>query len=403
MVGARAKVKVLHVHTRMIRGGGDENTLFVVNGVDPERYQVDLAVGSESEEEMLARVSPRVRVIMVPEMVRRISPRRDLVAGARLVRLIRSERYDIVHTHMAKGGMLGRFAARVAGAPVVIHTLDGQTFHPHLDPVRFAFFREMERVTARITDRFIVVGEELRDWYLGAGVGYPEQYEVIYSGMDLGVFWEARAGREGFESRVRASLGVEEGAPLVGKVARHTEGKGYEYFLDVAERVLDVRPEARFVALGSGERLEGFRQEIRSRGLEGKVIAAGFRSDIAEVMACLDVLVHTSLWEGLCRVLVQGAAVGLPIVTFEVGGAREVVLDGESGYVVPSKDVATMTWRVLSLLGAPEVARRMGEAGRKHVGDRWSIERSVSRVEQEYERALAKQAQERGRRSCGPI
>ncbi len=394
-------IKVLHVQARFIHGGGDENTLFTVNGLDPDRYRLDLAVGRESDQEMLSRVAPHVRVILIPELVRRISPKHDIATLIRLRRLIALQRYHIVHTHMAKGGMLGRLAARLARVPVIIHTIDGQSFHPHLDPWRFPMFKNMERVAATFTDAFIVVGEELRDWYQRAGVGTPAQYHLIHSGMHLEDFHAAARNRDRLEPRIRASLGVPAGVPLVGKVARHTEGKGYNYFLDLAEQVLRHHPEVRFVALGDGELLDWFQDEVCRRGLEGRVIAAGFRKDIAEVLACLDVVVLTSLWEGLPRVLVQASAAGVPVVTFDVGGAREAIRDGESGHVVPSKDISAMARRVVFLLEAPEMARRMGALGQRHVDVRWSTDLVVSRVAGVYEEMLARGGvREDG--SCGP-
>ena len=393
------KVKVLHVHTRLICGGGDEDTLVNVNRLDPGRYEVDIAVGGESDEAMIARVEPHVRVVRIPELIRRISPRHDLIAWTRLVHLIVSRRYHIVHTHMAKGGMLGRSAARIAGRCAIVHTIHGQTFHPHLSPTQYGLYLSLERVAGTFTDVFIAVGEELRDWYQHAGVGRPENYRIVHSGVPLEKFREAASKREALIPRVRASLGVPEGAPLVGKVARHTEGKGYTFFLDLAERLLARNPDVWFVALGGGELLETFKETIRKRGLQHRVVAAGFRSDIAEVLACLDVVVLTSLWEGLPRVLVEASAARVPIVTFQVGGAREIVHDGESGFVVPSRDVDTMADRVHTLLQDPQLARRMGAAGQRFADERWSIEQMVAGMEAIYEEVLTRKGLA-GRTAC---
>ncbi len=384
------KVKVLHVHTRLICGGGDEDTLVNVNRLDRSRYEVDLAVGGESEEAMIARVEPHVRVVRIPELVRRISPRHDLIAAARLFRLMMSRRYHIVHTHMAKGGMIGRFAARAAGRCAIVHTIHGQTFHPHLSPTQYGLYLSLERVAGTFTDAFIAVGEELRDWYQHAGVGKPERYRIVHSGVPLDKFRNAAARRDELLPSVRASLGLPQDVPVIGKVARHTEGKGYEFFLDLAERLLKRHPDVHFVALGGGELLEPFKQTVRARGLQDRVVAAGFRRDIAEVVACLDVVVLTSLWEGLPRVLVEASAAKVPIVTFQVGGAREIVHEGESGYVVPLKAVDTMAERVHTLLEHPDLARRMGEAGQRFADTRWSIEAMVSGVQAVYEDVLSR-------------
>ena len=381
-------LKVLHVHTRMIRGGADENTLFTVNGLDPRRFRVTLVVGGGSEPSMLAKIEPHVQVVEMPELVRDISPRNDMAAFRKLRRHMRAGRYDIVHTHTAKGGILGRFAARAAGVSIIVHTLHGSTFHGALDPVQYRLYWLLEKLTARFTQRIISVGEDLKDRYLTAGISSVERYAVIRSGMDLGQFWTAAAMSTAQKADVRRSLGVPADAPLVGMVARLEERKGYRYFIDMAERVLKQVPTAQFVGVGAGEQLDFLEAEVKRRGLSGQVHFPGFRADIAQVLACLDVAVLTSLWEGLPRALVQAAACSVPAVTFEVEGAREVVKDGVNGYVVPSKDVGQLADRVISLLAHPERARAMGIAGSSLVHDAWTIESMVRDITTVYE-ALA--------------
>jgi glycosyltransferase involved in cell wall biosynthesis len=156
----------------------------------------------------------------------------------------------------------------------------------------------------------------------------------------------------------------------------------------MAERVLKQVPTAQFVGVGAGEQLDFLKAEAKRRGLSGQIQFPGFRADIAEVLACLDVAVLTSLWEGLPRALVQAAACGVPAVTFEVEGAREVVKDGVNGYVVPSKDVDQLADRVINLLAHPDRARAMGMAGSALVHDAWTIESMVRDITAVYE-ALA--------------
>jgi glycosyltransferase involved in cell wall biosynthesis len=382
-------LKVLHVHTRMIRGGADENTLFTVNGLDPRRFQVTLAVGGGSEPSMLGKIEPHVEVLEIPELVRDVSPRNDIAAFNRLRRHMRDKRYDIVHTHTAKGGILGRFAARAAGVPIIVHTLHGSTFHGALDPVQYRLYWLLEKLTARFTDRIISVGEDLKDRYVTAGISTVEHYDVIRSGMDLRQFQAAAAMSAAQKAEVRRSLGVPADAPLVGKVARLEERKGYRYFIEMAEKVLKQVPTAHFVGVGAGEQLNFLNAEVTKRGLAARIHFPGFRPDIAEVLACLDVTVLTSLWEGLPRVLVQAAACSVPAVTFEVEGAREVVKDGVNGYVVASKDVERLAERVISLLSDRDAARAMGIAGSGLVHQGWTVESMVRDITEVYESLAA--------------
>jgi glycosyltransferase involved in cell wall biosynthesis len=386
-------ISVLHVLTRLIRGGADENTLLTVNRLDPSRFRVTLAVGGGSEAAMLAAVAPAVKVVELPDLVREVAPRRDVAALRGLRRLIRGERYDIVHTHTAKAGILGRFAARGAG-PIVVHTLHGSTFHGALGRTEYLLYWGLEKAAAGFTDRIITVGEDLRDRYLEAGIGRRDRYQLIRSGMELADFSAAAAMGPERRGEVRRSLGVPADAPLVGKVARLEARKGYRYFLDMAEAVLQRIPAAHFVGLGAGDEHAALRAEVERRGLTGRVHFPGFRRDIADVLAALDVAVLTSLWEGLPRVLVQAAASGVPAVSFAVEGAHEVVKNGVNGWVVPMRDVSAMTDRVVALLSDPARARAMGAAGRGLVCETWAADTMVREIADAYEELMAA----RGRR-----
>jgi|SoiMethySBSTD1v2_1073268.scaffolds.fasta_scaffold236552_2 glycosyltransferase involved in cell wall biosynthesis len=389
---ARLPIQVLHVHTRLIRGGADENTLLTVNGLDPRRYRVALAVGAGSEAAMLAKVASHVRLIEIPDMIREISPGHDLRAFQSLRRTIRAERFHIVHTHTAKAGILGRFAARAAGKPLpsIVHTLHGSTFHDALGRAAYVLYWGLEKAAAVFTDRIISVGEDLRARYLQSGVGRPGQYRVIRSGMGLTEF--AAASNLGAERRagIRRSLGVPADVPLVGKVARLERRKGHQYFLDMAELILRRVPDAHFIGLGAGVEHTALIAEVERRGLAGRVLFPGFRPDIAEVLAVMDVVVLTSLWEGLPRVLVQAAACGVPAVTFAVEGAREIIHDGVNGWVVPIRDVNGLSDRVAALLSDPDRARAMGAAGRALVRDAWTVESMIRDIAALYEELVGR-------------
>jgi glycosyltransferase involved in cell wall biosynthesis len=333
-----------------------------------------------------------VEVVEVPELVREVSPGRDVAAFRKLRRLIRDGRYDIVHTHTAKAGILGRFAARAAAAPVIVHSLHGSTFHGTLGRAQYLLYWGLEKVAAGFTDRIITVGEDLRDRYLEAGIGRPERYQLIRSGMVLSDFSTAAAMGAERRAAVRHSLGVPADAPLVGMVARLEPRKGYRYFLDLAETVLQRHPATHFVGLGAGEQHEDLRAEVERRGFGGQVHLPGFRSDIADVLAVLDVAVLTSLWEGLPRVLVQAAACGVPAVSFAVEGAHEVVKEGVNGWVVPLRDVPQMAERVVTLLSDPGRARAMGAAGRDLVRQAWAADTMVHEIAGAYDDLMAARA-----------
>ncbi len=389
--GELPPARMLHVITRLVRGGADENTLYTVRGLDPRRYVVDLVVGADSDPE-LVRSLDAARVRVLPQLVRDPNPLLDLVALVRLASWIRRERYQIVHTHTAKAGFLGRLAAALAGTPVVIHTVHGVTFPRHAPAPLRGFYLALERIAGRFTHQFIAVGEDMRRQYVEAGVGAPEAYETIYSGMPLDDYLEA--GRMTAEERwrLRAQLGYGPDHQLVVMAARLEARKGHRYLFEAVERVRARHPRLRVLILGDGPLRETLEADVGARGLAGVVHFFGHRTDLARVLAAADVSVLTSLWEGLPRVLVQSAAAGKPIVTFDVEGAWEVVRDGENGYVVPSRDVARFAERLEALLADRERARALGEAGPARVGADWRVETMVERLDDVYRRWIGERA-----------
>ncbi len=388
---AHPPIRILHVITRLIRGGADENTLHTVRGLDKRRYRVDLAVGEGSE---LAHIGPvdDVGIHVIPELVREPHPGKDVIALVKLAALIRRQHYHIVHTHTAKAGFLGRVAAAMVGAPIIIHTVHGITFHSHLSRVQRWFYLFLERVAARFTHQFVAVGEDVRDIYVRSGVGSAQAYETIYSGMPLQDYLDAGHMDEAERQALRAELGFEPDHRVVIMVARLEPRKGHTYLFQAVSRLKPLHPDLRVLILGDGDYRPMLEVECRALGIDGIVHFLGHRHDLPRVLAASDISVLTSLWEGLPRVLVQSAAAGKPILTFDVEGAWEIVRDGRNGFVVPSRDIDTFTTRLDSLLREAARARTLGEAGRQQVGDQWSVETMVERLDELYQKWTSRQA-----------
>ena len=383
--GEQPPIKMLHVITRMIRGGADENTLYTVRGLDPTRYTVDLVVGHGSETECLEGLDP-ARVTRLDALVREPNPIKDLVALVQLAWMIRRNRYQIVHTHTAKAGFLGRLAAALAGTPVIIHTVHGVTFHAHMPRWQRAFYLLLERIAGRFTHQFVTVGEDVKARYVEAGIGEAQAYETIYSGMPLEDYLSAGDMNDLDRARLRRELGLEPQHVAVAMAARLEPRKGHTYLFQAVERLQQEHPDLRVFILGDGVHRAELEAEVAARGLVSRVRFLGHRQDLAQVLAAVDVSVLTSLWEGLPRVLVQSAAAGRPIVTFDVEGAWEVVREGENGFIVPSRDVDKLTARLDTVLRDRLRARAMGRVGRQQVTDAWTVETMLDRLDAMYTR-----------------
>ena len=389
--GEQAPTRMLHVITRLIRGGADENTLYTVKGLDPRRYRVDLAVGEGSDLALLEGLE-HVTVHSVRDLVREPHPIKDLMALFRLARLMHKHRYQIVHTHTAKAGFLGRLAAAMVGTPSIIHTVHGVTFHDHLPRGQRAFYLALERIAGRFTHQFVTVGEDVKRIYLKEGIGKARAYETIYSGMPLDDYLAAGRIDAGERAALRAELGIAPGQIVVAMAARLEPRKGHVYLLEAVRRLKPFHPELRALVLGDGPIRGWLEEQARVLEVDDVVRFLGHRTDLPRVLAAVDVSVLTSLWEGLPRVLVQSAAAGKPILTFDVEGAWEVVRDGQNGFVVPTRDVGAFTARLDTLLRDRVLALELGRAGRDRVSRSWTVETMLERLDLLYQRVAARRA-----------
>jgi glycosyltransferase involved in cell wall biosynthesis len=382
-----SKNRICHVTTRFLTGGGTRRIIDLVNGLDQERYDVVLITGSNF---LLAQIQKltHCRHIVVGSLVRRIQPVLDSWALLQIACHLRRHRYDIVHTHHAKAGVLGRLAARLAGIPVVVHTLHGSTFHRFYSPIGQRVNVALERWLGRLTTHYISVSHALKDSYLGQGISKPERYSVIRSGMDLDVFREAGDLSASALRAKRNELGLEADDWVVGYVARFVDGKGHEYFIDTARLIARQNPKAKFLLVGDGYEEPRLRQLVKGYGLDEVLTFTGYREDVAEIIACFDVMMCTSLWEGLSQVWVQAGAVGRPIVAFDAGSTDEVVRDGANGFVVPLGDTVQLAEKTAYLLSDLDRARKMGAKGRDIIGDSWSVETMVQQTDALYQRLL---------------
>jgi len=375
---------VCHIITKLELGGAQENTLFTVSHLDPARFRPILIAGEPGLLDDEARKLPGVEFHRVPSLVRELRPLSDLRALAALTQLLRRLRPAIVHTHSSKAGILGRLAARLAGVPVIIHSIHGFGFTRYQSPpVRRALIA-LECLAARITTRFFAVSEANRRLGVELGLFADGRCAVIRSGVDL-----AAIRKTGVDTTAKKrELGLEPGRPVVGMVAPMKPQKAPLDFVRVAARVAAKKPDAQFLFVGGGELRGAMEAEIARLDLAKSFRLAGWRRDVPALMRCLDVFVLTSLWEGLPRVYLEALASGVPVVGTRVDGAAEVVRDGINGYLLAPGDVQGLADRVLVLLANPTLAADMGKRG-ESLPPEFDIHDMVRRQEEEYGRLLA--------------
>jgi len=388
---ANGRLKVLHLITRLIRGGAQENTLLTVALADRRRYQVHLASGPEGE--WLPRGDEVADCFhLIPSLTSPVAPKRDLAALRDLVQLIRRERFAVVHTHTSKAGLLGRLASWLCGVPVTVHTPHGTVLHDiYLTPRQQALAAWVKRRAARISDAIITVSDSERDGYLGWRIAPTGKFHTIYSGMDYSRFCRAgvpmpAAGRRG----LRSSFGLTEDDLVVLLPARYVPEKGHCFFFAAAEQVMEAMPQARIVLAGDGPLASQISDLRAASAFPQRIHLLGFRSDVLELMRAADVVVSASLSEGLPRAVVEALLLERPVVGTDAGGTREVLLDRLTGVLVPCADAGALAEGILYLLRRPHEAARMASAGREHVTPRFEARTMVERIERLYQECLAR-------------
>lgn len=387
MVSDSKKIRVLHIITRLIVGGAQENTIYTCHLLDPDRYEVDLVIGPQlgPEGELVSIVNrDRVGLTTMAPLVREINPRMDVRALFALEKFIRQGGYHVVHTHSSKAGILGRMAARRARVPVIVHTVHGWGFHDQMSGLKRRLYVAAEKFCLPMTDKLVVVTQLDADAGLRYGIGRPENYQRIFSAIDLE---EYRNVNIDIKAKKRA-LGLDPEAPVVGCVGRLSPQKAPEYFMRMAAAVAEKVPNAQFLYVGGGSLREPMEALIQDLGIEGKVVLAGLRRDVPELMNVMDVFVLLSLWEGLPRVFSQAMAAGLPVVASNVGGAAEVITHGDNGYLVAPADFLAPAGHVVQLLQDHALRERMGGRGRERVFPDFCVNHMVQQIDDLYVQLL---------------
>jgi len=352
--------------------------------IDQHRFPSDLMTGPQTGPEGELHGETRARGVTMrvePWLVREIHPIKDAVAFFRLYRFLRRGRYDIVHTHSAKAVDLGTPAAKLAGVPVIVHTLHGLPWNREQPSALYRLAVRLERMCARWSDALIVVAEPDRDEALAHGVGTPDQYVLIRSGIEIEAYRDVAVSR----GQARARIGVPEESFVVGSVGRLSPQKAPLDLVTAFERVARQHPEAQLVLVGDGPLRPDVEAAVARAGLTDRVHLLGLRRDVPEILRAFDVFALSSRYEGLPRVFPQAMAAGLPIVATSVDGAVDAVTPGCNGWLVEVGDLEGFAARLLELANDPEQAHRMGEQGRARV-EEFSAHRMVRQLEELYTR-----------------
>lgn len=382
------KIRVAQIITRMDWGGSPDLVRLICSHLDKERFEVTLICGatdypSRKTSEFLSGFG---KVVFMPELRRDVDFVSDLRALIRLYSYFRGKKFDIAHTHTAKAGALGRFAAFLAGVPVIIHTPHGHNLYGYFGRIFTWWITAVERVSAVWTSKILALTLLEKNDYLKYGIGKENSIEVVNTAVETDNYQRDSAAR----LQLRDAFHVPIGQSVVGMVGRLEKVKGPDIFVAAAKKVLSVRADVKFILFGDGSMRKELEDDVHSCGLEGRIVFAGWRDDIQQVMSMLDILVLPSRNEAVGLVLIEAQACGLPVIASNVGGVPEAIKDGQTGILVEPEDPDGLGNAVTRLLDDVRSRVRMGESGRIWAGERFKADIMVNRLTEVYTSLLKK-------------
>ncbi len=377
------RIRVLQMVTNLPVGGAQEHTLITIEKLDRKLFEVSLLCAPDGQWLERAQNIADLNLIFVNQLTRNIHLVNDLIAFIKIYQAIKKVKYDIVHTNSSKPGVLGRIAAKLAGVPVIVHTIHGFPFHDFMSPVWRNFLILIERFLSSISDKLITVSTLNLEKALRLRLAERCKFHNIYSGIDFAKF-DIKIDPE----QKKRELGIPKTEKIVGMVGRLSEQKAPLDLVKAMPEVLRFNDSVRFVMVGDGELREKTITLAKKLRVDSKLMILGFREDVPELLQIFDVFVLSSLWEGLARTLIEAMYVGLAVVATNVEGIPELVKDETTGILVPPKDIAALSKGIIAFLSDEKKAQKLGATARQQITDLFRADRMVHTLETVYKQAL---------------
>ena len=377
-------LSVLHVVGSSRFGGGAQIIFPLAAHARSEGWRVDILVTDPVFQQMIRDSGTGVGIVDLDVIHREIRPLWDVRGLFRLARYLREHPYTVVHTHTSKAGLVGRVAAKLAGVPVVVHTVHGFAFHEASSRAARMFYSAIERAAAHFCDVLVTVSKFHREWALSLGIGAPEKVVAIPNGLPPDRIQATKTREE-----MRRELGIAADETVLFSAGRLAPQKGFEYLMRSVVQLRSALPHPfRVVIAGEGELGEPLKSLCAQLGIEPYVQFLGFRQDIGNLLAAADIVVLPSLWEGLSIALLEAMAAGKPIVTTRIGSNFEVVVDGDTALLVDSKNVDQLTAAIVHCVSDPAMCEAMGRRAAAHFNAEYTYDRMLDQYMNVYRRAL---------------
>lgn len=376
------KHNILYIIDNLEFGGGEMVFSQLINRLCRDKYKVTVACLPTGI--FMERIKGSGASIKPVDM----SNKFNFKVILQMVNLMKEQNIDIVHSQGARAEFFSRLAAKLAGVHIIVSTVAMPVEGFDVNPIKKFIYTVLNRFTECFVDRFIVVSEALDKVMRERHRIEPQKLVTIFNGIETDEYSipdeEVMCGK----SRLREELGLENNVPVIGAIGRLVWQKGFEYFIDVIPEVLKEFKEARFLIVGEGPLENKLKVKSKKLKVDDKVIFTGFRNDIKEILASIDIFVMPSLLEGLPMILLEAMAMGKPIIATDIEGIKEILENGRTGLLVPPRDPQALSEAIGDLLIHKDKARQIGLAARKAVEERFGVDIMVQKVEGAYEELL---------------
>ena len=376
-------LRILHIITRLDKGGSAENTLLTAIGNAEHGHYVELLCGVSdnppSENEERAR-GCGIKITRFKTLVRQISPFIDFITLVRFYFYLKLHPFDVLHTHTSKAGILARIAGKIAGVKCIIHTPHGHIFYGYFSAAKTRLLTTIERFTTKNTSALITLTRGERNDYLQRNIGTPDSVYPVFSGIEMGPYLAADYDR----TATRKGLNIPKDCYLAGTVARLVHVKNQDLTISAAQLLEESHPDIRYLFVGDGDMREHLEKRIQEAGLSDRFIFAGWRHDIPRLLHAMDLFIMCSHNEGMGRAFVEAQASGLPVIGSRVGGVPEVLIEGETGCLVSPTDHTALAEGIRRWYDRRHEREKTAQKCREWINPRFSIETMVDSIEALY-------------------
>ncbi|NEP12880.1 MAG: glycosyltransferase family 4 protein [Symploca sp. SIO2C1] len=375
--------KILHLITHLPVGGAQDNTLITVEKHDRTQFTVHLAANPEGNWYNRAQQATDT-FHPLPHLVNPVHPSQDLKALSDIIRLLKQEQFDVVHTHSSKAGILGRWAARLARVPVVVHTIHGFAFHDFMPAWKRQLYINLERSACPCTDFFLTVSELNRQEAAQLGILNLENSQTVYSGINF-----SKLDRLSNPQQTRQQLEIPDDWQTIVMVGRLDPQKAPNYLIEAFAQVLKQSPKTLLLLVGEGELQASLQTQTQKLGITNHVKFLGSREDVPEILKIGDIFALSSLWEGLGRAMTEAMLLGKPVVVPNIYGIPEIVHQDQTGLLFPAGDIQQLAAHLVYLLQNPEARHRLGQNAKQLTRKLFDADCMVQQIEEIYDKLLS--------------